>query len=160
MRSTLNIPPLWLWLLAAAGLGVGLMLVLTWRASTLETLGPGQAAERLAGIRTESDFTQPLLRRDSTGSLIRTPVPAGDRQEAPTQLVLVVYRPDTGGFLRVEVPFWLLTVKGPLLSGMLRSAAFDIEELAMSPGDLRALGGRAILDETRTDGSVLLVWTR
>ena len=140
-------------------MGFVLLLFWAWQVTSLETVDSSRGLARLAEVRDQWGPLRPLLERDSTGRLIRTSVPAV-RGQAASELVVVVYRPTSGTFLQVEVPFWLLTMKGPALGAALRDTSFDIEELGLSSGELRALGACPILDETRADESELLVWTR
>lgn len=150
----------WLWLLAAVGLGFGVILLLAWRASKVEILDPHHAAERLVAVRSEFHTTHPLLERNSAGSLIRTPIAPPEGQAPPGELIVAVYEPATAAFIRVDVPFWMLTLKGPLLEAALSRTGFHVEELGVSAADLRMLGSCTILNETRDDGSVLVVGTR
>ena len=160
MKSFSSAFPLWVWLLAAAGLGFALMLLVAWQATSVETLDPDHAAARLAAARSELGLIGPLLKRDSAGLLIRMPIAAQPGDQPPSHLVVTTYQPERGVLVRVEVPFWMLTVKGPLLETALRGTGLDIEELGVSIGDLRTFGSCTILDETRSDGSVLIVGTR
>ena len=150
----------WLWLLTAAGLGFGLMLLMAWRASKVEIVDPHHAAERLAAVRSEFETTHPLLERNAAGILIRTPIALPEGHAPPSELIVAVYEPATATFIRVDVPFWMLTLKGPLLEEALSRTGFHVEELGVSAADLRTFGSCTILDETRDDGSVLVVGTR
>ena len=149
-----------LWLLAAVGLGFGLMLLMAWQASSVEILDPHHAAARLAVVRSESGASRPLLERNSAGNLVRVPTAAPNGRAPPAHLIVTVYQPASGAFIRVDVPFWMLTVKGPLLEAAFRRTGFHLEELGLTVADLRAIGSCTILDETRDDGSVLIVETR
>jgi hypothetical protein len=150
----------WLWLLAAAGLGFGVMLLMAWRVSRIEIVDPHHAAECLAAVRLEFRTPRPLLERNEAGTLIRTPIAPLPGHEPPEKLIVAVYEPATDAFIRVDVPFWMLTLKGPLLEAALRRTGFHVEELGVSAADLRTFGSCTILDETREDGSVLVVGTR
>lgn len=150
----------WLWILTAAGLGFGVMLLMAWRASRVEILDPHHAAERLAAVRSEFGTPRPLLERNEAGTLIRTPIAPTQGHAPPRELIVAVYEPATATFIRVDVPFWMLTLKGPLLEAALSRTGFHVEELGVSAADLRTFGSCTILDETRDDGSVLVVGTR
>jgi hypothetical protein len=57
------------------------------------------------------------------------------------------------------VPFWFLKVKGPAVQYALRGTGLDLKRLGVSPADLEGYGVCLILDQTRTNGDRLLVWT-
>lgn len=155
-----RVPRPLLWLLVAALLAFGVFTVMAWRATTLETLDASSAAERLSEVRASFGGLRPLLVRDEQGHLVRAVDAPEQGGGEPDQLVVLVHNPADGTFLRVEVPFWFLLMKAPALRMVLSGTGFDIEDLGITPTDLRAYGTCPLIDETRADGTALLVWTR
>jgi len=61
--------------------------------------------------------------------------------------------------VRADVPFWFLRVKGPALRYAVRDTSLDLDALNLTARDLEDAGASIVLDETRSNGDRLLVWT-
>jgi hypothetical protein len=78
---------------------------------------------------------------------------------APSQLHALAYHASNRRLVRADVPFWFLKAKGPAVQYSLRGTGLDLQRLGVTPGDLQRYGPSFVLDETRTNGERLLVWT-
>jgi hypothetical protein len=61
--------------------------------------------------------------------------------------------------VRADVPLWFLKAKGPALRYAVRDTSLDIDALNLTATDLEHAGAGVVLDETRSNGDRLLVWT-
>ncbi|MCB9896576.1 MAG: hypothetical protein H6825_01105 [Planctomycetes bacterium] len=154
-----RVPRPLVWLFAALLLGFGVFAVMAFRATTLEQVDAALAAERLADARAEFGGLRPLLERRPDGRLERAPDAPAHGGAEPERMVVLFHRATDGELLRIEIPFWFLRVKGPALRMVLSGTDFDVEQLGIAPRDLAAFGACPLLDESRADGSTLLVWT-
>ena len=102
--------------------------------------------------------TPPLVERDASGNFVRDATePASSL--AATQLHALAYYVEGHRLVRADVPLWFLKVKGPAVRYALRDTGFDLDVLKLTATDLERSGARVILDETRSSGDRLLVWT-
>lgn len=57
------------------------------------------------------------------------------------------------------MPLWFFKVKGPALRYAVRDTSLDLDALNLTATDLENAGASVVLDETRSNGDRLLVWT-
>jgi len=145
--------------LAVAALGgVAVFAGLAWRAvSVVQTDANGSQnsfQEALASVPSQ----QPLVQRDAQGHFVRN-LDGGPVGPPATQLHVLAYYADGQRLVRADVPLLFLKVKGPAIGYALRGTGFDLETLGLTAGELESAGSRVVLDEMRTMGDRLLVWT-
>jgi hypothetical protein len=149
---------LW-WAGIAALAGIGTFGVLAWHSVTVEHAQPDDALRRFGEIRSGLGWSEPMLRVDAAGVVTRRQAPEISQAVPPTRLRVLAYRAPERRLVQAEVPFWFLKLKGPAVQYVLRGTGLDWNHLGVSPSDLERHGVCLILDETRTNGDRLLVWT-
>jgi hypothetical protein len=143
---------------AAGVLGMAVFGVLAWRSVTVAQTDPSGALREFEDAIARVPSTQPLVERDRSGRFVRHPSePTGSR--AVTQLHALAYYVDGRRLVRADVPLRLFKVKGPAARYALRDTGFDIDALQLTATDIERAGARVILDESRSNGDRLLVWT-
>ena len=142
----------------AALLGLSVFAGLAWRSVQVEPAEPDQALVRFTAVRDSFSGTEPILLVDAEGHVSRRPAPTSDAAP-PKRLHVMAYRQPERRLVRAEVPFWFLKAKGPAVQYSLRGTGFDLKRLSITPEDLQRYGACLVLDETRTNGDRLLVWT-
>jgi hypothetical protein len=143
-------------LAAAAGLIVfGLM---AWRSVTVERAEPDDALRRFVEIRSRFAGTEPILRVEADGRVVRSREPMGEGRP-PKYFRVLAYRAQERRLVRANIAFWFLKAKGPAVKYSLRGTGLDLDRLGISPADLARYGPSVVLDETGSDGGRLLVWT-
>jgi hypothetical protein len=147
------------WVVVAALAGIATFGVLAWHGVTTERAEPDEALRRFEAIRRGLGSAEPILQIDEAGTVTRRPAPALGQSAPPTRLVVLAYRAPEQRLVRADVPFWFLRLKGPAVQYALRGTGLDLEHLGVSPAELARYGACPILDETRTNGDRLLVWT-
>jgi hypothetical protein len=143
---------------AAAVLGLAVFGMLAWRSVTVAQMDAGGALNNFDDAIALVPTTPPLVQRDGSGNFVRHPSePAAGR--GATQLHALAYYVEGQRLVRANVPLWFFKVKGPAMRYALRDTGFDIDALNLTATDLERAGARVILDETRSNGDRLLVWT-
>jgi hypothetical protein len=145
-------------LVSAAILGLTIFGALAWRSVSVEQADATDAVGRFEEVRRTFRSTQPLVRRDQNGGLIRN-APATTRGPAPADLRVLAYRASEERLIQADVPLWFLRVKGPAVDYALRGTGFDLASLGLTASDLAHAGAGLVVDETRMNGDRLLVWT-
>jgi hypothetical protein len=143
----------------AALAGIGIFGVLAWHSVTVEQARPDDALRRFTQIRQRLAWTKPMLQVDAAGGVTRREAPEHSEAAHPTWLRVLAYRAPQERLVYADVPFWFLKVKGPAVQYALRGTGLDLKRLGVSPADLERYGVCLILDQTRTNGDRLLVWT-
>jgi hypothetical protein len=159
----MNPPPghsslLW-WVGAAAGVGLGVFAFLAWRSVTVEQATPDVALQRFTEVRKGLAVVEPMLRVDAAGQITRRDQPSAREAAYPTRLRALAYRAPEHRLVRADVPFWFFKIKGPAAQYALCGTGLDLDHLGLTPADLQRCGVCLVLDETRTNGDRLLVWT-
>jgi hypothetical protein len=145
------------WIGLSAVIGLGLFAFLTSRAVTLEQLGSDQALRRFLEVRSRFAGVEPLLQIDATGTVTRRPPTS---TFAPAKRFRVFgYRAAEQTLAQVDVPIWFVRVKGPAAQYVLRGTGLDLERLGVTAADLEQYGSCLLLDQTRSNGDRVLVWT-
>ena len=147
------------WFGAAAAFGLGVFAFLAWRSVTVEQATPNEALQRFTEVRKGLAVVEPMLRVDGAGQITRRDQPSAREAAHPTRLRALAYRAPEQRLVRADVPFWFLRIKGPAAQYALRGTGLDLDHLGVTPADLERCGVCLVLDETRTNGDRLLVWT-
>ena len=101
-------------IVGAAVFGFTVFGVLAWRSIAVERAEPEHALRRFEDVRRQFTGTDPILRLDANGAVVRQPTPS-DPLPAPTRLCVLAYRVAERRLLRADVPFWFLKIKGPAM---------------------------------------------
>ena len=143
---------------AAAVLGVAVFGVLAWRSVTVEQMDAIGALNNFDDAKGRVPSTPPLVQRDRSGNFVRhASEPTTGR--AATELHALAYYVEGQRLVRADMPLWFFKVKGPGVRYALRDTGFDLDALNLTATDLERAGARVVLDETRSSGDRLLVWT-
>jgi len=146
-------------LLLAALVGLSVFGYFAWRAVTMERANAEQARREFATVRDTFEGTEPMLRVDASGQVVRGTAPIAVEGQRPSQLNLLVYHAGRERLARANVPFWFFKLKGPAVQFALRGTEVDLKRLGVTAADLEKRGPGLVLDETRSNGDRLLVWT-
>ena len=142
----------------AAVIGVAVFGMLAWRSVTVLQVDASGAINNFEDVKGRVPSTPPLVQRDPSGNFRRqAPEPVTGR--AARQLHALAYYVEGQRLVRADVPLWFLKVKGPAVRYAMRDTGFDLDALNLTASDLERAGARVILDETRSSGDRLLVWT-
>ncbi len=142
--------------IAIAGLSV--LAFLAWRSVTIERADPSDALRRFAQVESRLGSSEPMLRIDAGGTIMRRPPPVREPAHL-SRLQALAYRVPEQRLVHAVVPFWLLKVKGPAVQYALHDTGLDLKRLGLTPADLEQYGAGIVLDEIRPNGDRLLVWT-
>jgi hypothetical protein len=133
---------------------------MVWRVTQVERVSPDAALERFEAARDSLGVLRPML-KIVDGELRRI---ADDDTTAvdvssPKTLYVMAYRGPREGLVQVSIPLWFLRLKAPAVDFVLRDTGWSLRELGLSPADLERAGPALVIDETRTNGDRVLVWT-
>lgn len=142
---------------AAAVAGLAGFGVLAWRSVSVLPMDASGALHNFEAVRARLSGP-PLLDRNASGDLVRRPsVKAAG--PVPTGLHALAYYVDGQRLVQADVPLWFFKVKGPALRYAVRGTGLDLDSLNLTATDLENAGAGLVLDETRSNGDRLLVWT-
>ena len=144
-------------LLIAALVGVAVFGVLAWRSVSVLEMDATGALHNFETVRARVPGP-PLVRRDASGRFVRRPS-GNTTGPVPTELHALAYYVDGQRLVRADVPMWFFKVKGPALRFAVRDTGLDLDALNVTATDLENAGAGVVLDETRSNGDRLLVWT-
>lgn len=144
-------------LLAVALFGVAVFGVLAWRGVSVLPMDASGALHNFEAVRARVPGA-PLVQRDASGRFVRRPS-AKTNGPTPTQLHALAYYVDGQRLVQAHVPMWFFKVKGPALRYAMRDTGLDLDALNVTATDLEDAGAGLVLDETRSNGDRLLVWT-
>ena len=144
--------------LLAAVLGVTVLAAMAWRSVSILEIDASEALHNFEDARMSVPSTTPLVERDASGNFMRGPS-ARTRGPTPTELHALAYQVNGNRLVRADVPLWFLKVKGPAFRYAVRDTSLDLDALNLTATDLENAGAGIVLDETRSNGDRLLVWT-
>lgn len=118
------------------------------------------ASEDFQSIRQRFATQKPLIELDEHGSFLRANVdrPAGTQR--PQTLNVMAFDPHDEKVVRLELPFWLLRLKGGGGRFDIGRSNVDLARMRITVEDLERYGPILILDQRDTDGSRVLVWSQ
>jgi hypothetical protein len=144
-------------LVVAAVFGVAVFGGLARRAVSVLHMDATGALHNFEAVRARVPGP-PLVQRDGSGDFVRRPS-AKTTGPTPTQLHALTYYADGQRLVQADVPMWFFKVKGPALRYAVRGTGLDLDALNVSATDLEHSGPCLVLDETRSNGDRVLVWT-
>ena len=158
----------WVWVVVAICVA-GILCVVAaaaaglWFVKTHMDITPAtstSASSEFERVRQQFASQKPLIELDDRGRFLRanTDRPTSDQQ--PQTLYVLAYSPDEGGrVVRVNIPFWLLRLKGHS-SILVGGRNVDLAELKLTVEDLERYGPTLILDQDDRRGAHVLVWSQ
>ena len=112
--------------------------------------------------RTKAQFIgqKPLIELDEHGNFLHanTDRPAGTQR--PQTLTILAFDSDDEKVVRVELPFWLLRLKGGGSRFDVGGGNVDLAKLRLTVEDLEKFGPTLILDQKDSNGSRVLIWSQ
>jgi hypothetical protein len=126
----------------------------------IRTTTNAAATEDFQTIRQRFAAQKPLIELDEHGSFLRANVdrPAGTQR--PQTLNVMAFDPHDEKVVRMELPFWLLRLKGAGGRFDIGRSNIDLARMRITVEDLERYGPILILDQKDTDGSRVLVWSQ
>jgi hypothetical protein len=126
----------------------------------IRTTTTAAATEDFQAIRQRFATQTPLIELDEHGSFLRANVdrPAGTQR--PQTLNVMAFDSHDEKVVRMELPFWLLRLKGGGGRFDIGRSNVDLARMRITVEDLERYGPILILDQRDTDGSRVLVWSQ
>lgn len=126
----------------------------------IRTTTTAAATEDFQSVRQRFATQKPLIELDEHGSFLRANVdrPAGTQR--PQTLNVMAFDPRDEKVVRMELPFWLLRLKGGGGRFDIGRSNVDLARMRITVEDLERYGPILILDQKDTDGSRVLVWSQ
>jgi len=126
----------------------------------IRTTTSAAVTEDFQTIRQRFATQKPLIELDEHGSFLRANVdrPAGTQR--PQTLNVMAFDPSDEKVVRMELPFWLLRLKGGGGRFDIGRSNVDLARMRITVEDLERYGPILILDQRDTDGSRVLVWSQ
>lgn len=143
----------------AAAVGLSVSGYFVWRAVTIEQAEPRQALQEFTAIRNSLGTTEPMLRVDESGQVVRGTTTMVKGEGRPSKLKVLAYQAGEQRLARASIPIWFYKLKGSAVQFALRGTEIDLKRLGITAGDLERHGPGLVFDETRSNGDRLLVWT-
>jgi hypothetical protein len=146
------------WLMVAAVAGIVTFGLLAWRSVSIEPAAPHVALHRFAEIRNTLKG-EPMLQFGTDGTRAHRAPPTTRQPTHLARMRVLAYRAREERLVHAVVPFWFLRLKGPAVKYVLRDTGLDLDRLGVTPADLERYGAGVVLDQRRSNGDRLLVWT-
>lgn len=126
----------------------------------IRTTTTAAATEDFQTIRQRFATQKPLIELDEHGSFLRANVDRPAGTERPQTLNVMAFDPHDEKVVRMELPFWLLRLKGGGGRFDIGRSNVDLARMRLTVEDLERYGPILILDQKDTDGSRVLVWSQ
>jgi hypothetical protein len=118
------------------------------------------ATEDFQTIRQRFATQKPLIELDERGSFLRANTDRPASTQRPQTLNIIAFDPHDEKMVRVDVPFWVLRLKGGGGKFDIGRSNVDLARMRITVEDLERYGPILILDQRDTDGSRVLVWSQ
>ena len=123
---------------------------------------PAVASVDFQTVRARFANQRPLIELDERGNFLHanTDRPAGSQR--PHSLTIMAFDAHEEKVVRLELPFWLLRLKGGRSSFSMdgNNGRIDLEKLRLTVEDLERYGPTLILDQKDSDGSRVIIWSQ
>jgi hypothetical protein len=126
----------------------------------IRTTTTAAATEDFQTIRQRFATQKPLIELDEHGSFLRANVDRPPGTQRPQTLNVMAFDPHEEKVVRMELPFWLLRLKGSGGRFDIGRSNVDLARMRITVEDLERYGPILILDQKDTDGSRVLVWSQ
>jgi hypothetical protein len=126
----------------------------------IQTTTRAVAAVDFDTVRSRFPNQKPLIELDERGNFVHanTDRPAGNRR--PQTLNIMAFDSDDEKVVRLDLPFWLLRLKGGGSRFDIGGGNVDLAKLRLTVEDLERYGPILILDQKDSDGSRVLIWSQ
>ena len=158
----------WVWVVVGISV-VGVLCVVAvaaaglWFAKSHIDVSPASvtsASSEFERVREMFPSQKPLIELDDRGRFLRANTDRPTSDQRPQTLYVLAYSPEEGGrVVRVNIPFWLLRLKGHS-SILVDGRNVDLAELRLTVDDLERYGPTLILDQDDRRGAHVLVWSQ
>jgi hypothetical protein len=118
------------------------------------------ATEDFQTVRQRFATQKPLIELDEHGSFLRANTDRPTSTQRPQTLNIIAFDPHDEKMVRVDVPFWVLRLKGGGGKFDIGRSNVDLARMRITVEDLERYGPILILDQKDTDGSRVLVWSQ
>jgi len=145
-------------LLAAALVGLGIFGTLVYRAVSVEQASPSEALRRFTAVRSLFANQVPMLELDDQGRVTASPQAPTPAPDGIQRLKVLAYHAADERLVTADVPYWFFRMKRPAVQFVVRDTGLDLDQLRLTPENLKYHGPGLILDHTRPNGDRLLVW--
>jgi hypothetical protein len=126
----------------------------------IRTTTTAAATEDFQTVRQRFATQKPLIELDEHGSFLRANVDRPAGTERPQTLNVMAFDPHDEKVVRMELPFWLLRLKGAGGRFDIGRSNVDLARMRLTVEDLERYGPILILDQKDPDGSRVLVWSQ
>jgi hypothetical protein len=118
------------------------------------------AAADFQSIRQRFANQQPLIVLDERGNFIQANTDRPTSSQRPQTLTILAFDSDEEKVVRLELPFWLLRLKGGGSRFDVGGGNVDLAKLRLTVEELERFGPTLILDQKDSDGSRVLIWSQ
>jgi hypothetical protein len=126
----------------------------------IRTTTTAAATEDFQTIRQRFAAQKPLIELDEHGTFLRANADRPAGAQRPQTLNVMAFDPRDEKVVRMELPFWLLRLKGRGGRFDIGRSNVDLARMRITVEDLERYGPILILDQKDTDGSRVLVWSQ
>lgn len=118
------------------------------------------AAADFQTIRERFANQRPLIELDERGNFVHANTDRPTSPQRPNTLTILAFDSHDEKVVRVELPFWLLRLKGGGSRFDVGGSNVDLAKLRLTVEDLERFGPTLILDQKDSDGSRVLIWSQ
>lgn len=118
------------------------------------------AAEDFQTVRARFANQRPLIELDERGNFLQANTDRPSSPQRPNTLTILAFDSHDEKVVRVELPFWLLRLKGGGSRFDVGGSNVDLAKLRLTVEDLERFGPTLILDQKDSDGSRVLIWSQ
>jgi type II secretory pathway pseudopilin PulG len=118
------------------------------------------AAADFQTIRARFADQKPLIELDERGNFLHANTDRPASPQRPQTLTILAFDSDDEKVVRLEIPFWLLRLKGGGSRFDVGGGNVDLAKLRLTVEDLERFGPTLILDQKDSDGSRVLIWSQ
>ena len=126
----------------------------------IQSMTTAVASADFQTVRARFANQKPLIELDERGNFMHanTDRPAGTQR--PQTLTILAFESHDEKVVRLELPFWLLRLKGGGSRFDVGGGNVDLAKLRLTVEDLERYGPTLILDQKDSDGSRVLIWSQ
>ena len=118
------------------------------------------AAADFQTIRARFANQRPLIELDERGNFLHANTDRPASAQRPQTLTVLAFDSHEEKIVRLELPFWLLRLKGGGGRFEVGAGNVDLAKLRLTVEDLERFGPTLILDQKDSDGSRVLIWSQ
>ena len=111
-------------------------------------------------IRARFANQRPLIELDERGNFLHANTDRPASAQRPQTLSVLAFDSHDEKIVRLELPFWLLRLKGGGGRFDVGAGNVDLAKLRLTVEDLERFGPTLILDQKDSDGSRVLIWSQ